>query len=254
MKTPYRVVALFFGLAALASYTLPANAVPCGITDPSAPYTQALTGGSVSFYQDTGCFPVEAEETVFLQSATDVALGYGSVGDNNDDEDMIFTSTTDLLTLANGNANIRAQDGLINDLTISAAEGYWFTDLIFSALNVEPTGNIVVTAFEFGTGTSASHTYSNLEGGNSTNDRVMVWTGDTHFSSINIASAAGFYIDPATTCDASDDVDDAKPCGIQQVKQIAVSGYGEVPVPAAAWLFGSGLIGLAGIARKRKAS
>lgn len=28
----------------------------------------------------------------------------------------------------------------------------------------------------------------------------------------------------------------------------------EVPVPAAAWLFGSGLIGLAGIARKRKAS
>ena len=30
--------------------------------------------------------------------------------------------------------------------------------------------------------------------------------------------------------------------------------YGEVPIPAAAWLFGSGLIGLAGIARKRKAS
>lgn len=29
---------------------------------------------------------------------------------------------------------------------------------------------------------------------------------------------------------------------------------GEVPIPAAAWLFGSGLIGLAGIARKRKAS
>lgn len=31
--------------------------------------------------------------------------------------------------------------------------------------------------------------------------------------------------------------------------------YGaEVPIPAAAWLFGSGLIGLAGIARKRKTS
>lgn len=31
-------------------------------------------------------------------------------------------------------------------------------------------------------------------------------------------------------------------------------GAGEVPIPAAAWLFGSGLIGLAGMARKRKAS
>lgn len=32
------------------------------------------------------------------------------------------------------------------------------------------------------------------------------------------------------------------------------SGTGFVPIPAAAWLFGSGLIGLAGIARKRKAA
>ena len=30
-------------------------------------------------------------------------------------------------------------------------------------------------------------------------------------------------------------------------------GVGEVPVPAAVWLFGSGLIGLIGIARRKKA-
>jgi hypothetical protein len=35
---------------------------------------------------------------------------------------------------------------------------------------------------------------------------------------------------------------------------IEVAKIPEVPVPAALWLFGSGLIGLAGIARKRKAS
>lgn len=32
-----------------------------------------------------------------------------------------------------------------------------------------------------------------------------------------------------------------------------ISAYGVVPVPAAVWLFGSGLIGLIGIARRRKA-
>jgi hypothetical protein len=32
-----------------------------------------------------------------------------------------------------------------------------------------------------------------------------------------------------------------------------ISDVAEVPLPAAAWLFGSGLVGLAGIARKRKA-
>ena len=32
-----------------------------------------------------------------------------------------------------------------------------------------------------------------------------------------------------------------------------VTGYGVVPVPAAAWLFGSGLLGLVGVARRKKA-
>jgi hypothetical protein len=33
-----------------------------------------------------------------------------------------------------------------------------------------------------------------------------------------------------------------------------IGGVTTVPVPAAAWLFGSALIGLAGVARKRKLS
>lgn len=32
-----------------------------------------------------------------------------------------------------------------------------------------------------------------------------------------------------------------------------VTGYGVVPVPAAVWLFGSGLLGLVGVARRRRA-
>ena len=32
-----------------------------------------------------------------------------------------------------------------------------------------------------------------------------------------------------------------------------VSAYGVVPIPAAAWLFGSGLLGLVGVARRKKA-
>ena len=34
--------------------------------------------------------------------------------------------------------------------------------------------------------------------------------------------------------------------------QVLARGVAEVPIPAAAWLFGSGLIGLAGIARRKK--
>jgi hypothetical protein len=36
------------------------------------------------------------------------------------------------------------------------------------------------------------------------------------------------------------------------MKEFAIAEYPTVPVPAAVWLFGSGLIGLIGIARKRK--
>jgi hypothetical protein len=44
---------------------------------------------------------------------------------------------------------------------------------------------------------------------------------------------------------------DTDGCGFSNAKLWGVS---EVPIPAAAWLFGSGLIGLVGIARKRKSA
>jgi len=44
---------------------------------------------------------------------------------------VIFSSTTDILDAADGFATIKAQDGLINQITITAP-GYWFEDLIFS--------------------------------------------------------------------------------------------------------------------------
>lgn len=42
--------------------------------------------------------------------------------------------------------------------------------------------------------------------------------------------------------------------GYWELSGVANTSTSEVPVPAAVWLFGSGLIGLAGIARRRKAA
>lgn len=43
------------------------------------------------------------------------------------------------------------------------------------------------------------------------------------------------------------------PSGVLSITSYSFSAPAAVPVPAAAWLFGSGLIGLTGLARKRKA-
>lgn len=41
--------------------------------------------------------------------------------------------------------------------------------------------------------------------------------------------------------------------GLDQLKQTQISGLTAIPVPAALWLFGSGLLGLIGVARRKKA-
>ena len=252
MKT--LVLPIISGLALALCSISQAQAASCG--NPPGPLSDQNfgTGGSVQFYQDKGTFPCAVvEQKVFLQDAQ-VAIGdtgYGSVGVNNNDEDMLFSSTTDILDMKNGFATIKSasEDGLINDLTIAAADGYWFTDLIVNTLNVVSTGNIWVTAYK-SNGDNETYNYDTIGGGAGSGIDIMVFTDDTHFTSVNISSASGFLIDGA--CEDST-ISSLDACGIQQIKQIEVSGYGEVPIPAAVWLFGSGLFGIVAVARRKRA-
>jgi len=57
-----------------------------------------------------------------------------------------------------------------------------------------------------------------------------------------VAAADGNFLDDGTR----------NPAGVQFSQN--VFGYQAVPVPAAAWLFGSGLISLVGMARRKKAA
>ena len=90
------------------------------------------------------------------------------------------------------------------------------------------------------------------------------WLGSV-CGNTTVGDSAAFVIDPGTFTVANQgalvgfDVTDSR--GTVAGNVTTVSSYtltqaapSEVPVPAAAWLFGSALVGLAGIGRKRKAS
>jgi hypothetical protein len=176
------------------------------------------------------------EEMVFLDAALASTIT-GHVGSQTDSRLVTFSSTTDILDAANGFATIKAQDGLINQITITAP-GYWFEDLILS-VNLTPNSNddLVVTAEDK---SGSTDTFSNWVAQtawvNGQNDILVLSTGGSLMKSVTITSQIGMQ----------------EIGGLDQLKQTQISGLTAVPVPAAIWLFGSGLLGLAGIARRRK--
>ena len=75
------------------------------------------------------------EEKVYLDLAS-LSTITGHVGSQTGAQLVMFSSTTDILDAASGFSTIKAQDGSINNITITAP-GYWFEDLIFS-VNLDP--------------------------------------------------------------------------------------------------------------------
>ena len=65
-----------------------------------------------------------------------------------------------------------------------------------------------------------------------------------------VATAAAVATPDEAAANEQDPAAAANPV-VEFFKQTEISGLTAVPVPAAAWLFGSGLIGLAGVARRR---
>ena len=110
-------------------------------------------------------------------------------------------------------------------------------------------------------GTSAAGAYNytyNLAAGQSAVGLYFTWGAASQIAVLQIFGCAGTEA-PGTACPGinSDPLHPAVP-GSEMVngpfagQHATFKGVSAVPVPAAAWLFGSGLLGLIGIARRRK--
>ena len=206
-----------------------ATAVP--IPDPNNVYS---SGTYVDMYLKN--FPSGlSEEQVFLDADLASTIT-GHVGSQTGTPLVTFSSTTDLLDAANGFSTIKAEDGYLNNITITAP-GYWFEDLIFS-VNLTPNSNtdLTVTAEDKLGGTDTFANWASQIGWVNGENRILVLSKNGNLmQSVTIDSICG--------------VDSIG--GIDQLKQTEISGLTPVPEPATMLLLGSGLIGLAGLGRKK---
>ena len=194
------------------------------------------TGTYADMYLKQNTFPSGLnEESVFLDAALSSTIT-GHVGSQTDARLVSFSSTTDVLDAANGFATIKAQDGFINNITITAP-GYWFEDLIFS-VNLTPNSNsdLSVTAKDKTGGTDSYASWTTLGDWVNGENRILVLsTPGNLMQSVTINSQLGFE----------------SVGGLDQLKQTEISGV--TPVPEAdtyaMLLAGLGMMGF--IARRR---
>lgn len=198
------------------------------------------TGTYVDMYLKQNTFPSGlVEEKVYLDAALATSVT-GHVGSQTDSRLVMFSSSTDVLDAANGFSTIKAADGFLNNITITAP-GYWFEDLIFS-VNLTPNQNddLTVMATDKSGGVDSFANWTSLSNWVNGENRIMaISTSGNLMQSVTINSQLGFE----------------SLGGLDQLKQTEISGFvSAVPVPAAIWLLGSSLAGL-GItaARKRNA-
>ena len=193
------------------------------------------TGTYVDMYLKQNTFPPNLlEDKVYLEEDTATTIT-GHVGSQTGTPLVIFSSTTDTLVANNGFSSIKSVDGYLNNIMITAP-GYWFEDLIFSVMLSNGNSDLSVTAENNSGGTDVNTAWTLANGEN----RILVLAkGDNLMQSVTVDSSSGF-----NTLG-----------GLNQFKQTEISGLtvvpAAIPVPNAIWLFGSGLLGMAAVARRK---
>lgn len=194
------------------------------------------TGTYVDMYLKQNTFPSGlVEEKVFLDADLASTIT-GHVGSQTDSRLVSFSSTTDTLDAANGFATIKADDGFLNNITITAP-GYWFEDLIFS-VNLTPNANndMTVTATDKSGGMDSFADWAAQGDWINGENRILVLsTTGNLMQSVTIESQIGF-----------DSLG-----GLDQLKQTEISGVTPVPEAKTYALLLAGL-GLVGFVARRK--
>lgn len=135
-------------------------------------------------------------------------------------------------------ANVQLEIGQFNPTTAELHEQWRITpyDNTTSAQQLFPSEVITTnTPFSHAIDVSTSHTR-------------MVNIGDVFDIGFGVTSAAGWgYIDLMNTAHVTFDL----PEGVYLTSALGGTFGAPVPVPAAVWLFGSGLLGLIGVARRK---
>lgn len=205
----------------------------------SAAVGPVYSGTYVDMYLKPNTFPSPLTEEMVFLDAGQAATITGHVGSQTDTRLVSFSSTTDTLDAANGFATIKAVDGYLNNITITAP-GYWFEDLIFSVnLATNANDDLHITATDKSGGTDIYASWTSLGNWvNGQNDILVLSKGTNLMQSVTIDSQNGL-LELGACSEAT--------CGIDQIKQIQISGV--TPVPEAdtyaMLLAGLGLIGFA---------